>query len=151
MSHARTQIRDYVVGTALDTLRSQTADKVIHSTQFYPRTQYPFIAVHLGRESSIDESNNRPNSMKRYQRRADLMIEIGVKSATPENDLEALLILVEQRMAVDQTMGDAVTYSDMRGFDPQSVKDSETPILIARLTYEVGYRTTAADPETFLR
>lgn len=152
MSHARTQIRDYVVGTALDTLRGQTADKVIHSTQFYPRTQYPFIAAHTGNERSLDESNNRPNTAKRYKRALDLTIEIGVKtSTTPEATLDALILLVEQRMYVDQTFGDTVVYSDLRRTAIDPVRDGETPVLIARLTYEVGYRTTAADPETFLR
>lgn len=151
MTHARHQLRDYVCNTLLNAVRQKTAELTIHQTRFYPQSSFPYVSVYAHSEQARDESNNRPNSEKRYMRQLNLIIEAGVKGEDAEDAIDDLCVDIESAMQADETLGDRVVFSDLNRTIIEPIRDGESPILVARLTYQIGFRTLAADPETFLK
>jgi len=145
MSHARKQIRDYVAVTKLGTL---SGSATIYKTRQFPKSKYPFIAVYVLRERNIVENPGHLQSTKRYRRQLQVAVDVGVE--TGDDALDALCVQVEELMAADESMGGGVLACDLTATDILPVAEAEKSVQMARLTYEVTYRTEASDPETLL-
>lgn len=145
MTHARKQIRDFVAVTKLGTL---SASATIYKTRQFPKSKYPFVAVYTLRERMQVENPSYLNSDKRYRRQLQVSIDVGVE--TGDDALDALCLQVETLMAADETMGGGVISTDLTAVDILPVSEAEKAVQMARMTYEVTYRTAASDPETLL-
>lgn len=148
MSHARKQIRDYVAVTVLGSLTGSLGAGAIYKTRQHPKTKFPFIAVYTLRERNTVENPGYLNENKRYRRQLQVAIDVGVD--TSDDALDALCSSIETLMAADESMGGGVLAADLTATDILLVTDAEKPVQQARMTYEITFRTSAADPETLL-
>lgn len=150
MTHARQQLRDYVATTALGALTGQTAAGEIYRTRAYPKTEYPYISVYT-LDEAIDVENPGEFGGKRYRRFQNIAVDVGVNTNTnPDNTLDDILVLVEQRMGLDETMGGGVIATDLISVQFDNNGDGDVQLLAARMLYRIEYRTAVDDPETFL-
>lgn len=145
MAHARKQIRDYVAVTVLGGL---SPANTIYKTRQFPKTALPYIAVYTLRERFTPENAGFLNSTKRYRRQLQVAIDVGVD--TGDDALDALCLSIETLMAADESMGGGVLSADLTSTDILPVQDAEKSVQLARMTYEITYRTEASDPETLL-
>ncbi len=151
MTHARQQIRTLVASTTLTGLAGLTGSGTIYRSRTQPVTLFPSIAVYNESERLDDETQGAVNVVKRYRRFYRFTIEIAVQVATDaDNALDELCRQVETAMAADETMGGGVIATDLVTVAFARDLTGETPVHACRMTYQAEYRTTAADPETFL-
>jgi len=155
MTHARQQIRHRVTSLTLLTMAEQTGAGEVYRSRTRPITLYPSIAVTGDNEYRLDVENpgyiNADPSDKRYRRFYDLKIEVAVQTESdPDNVLDALCSQVETLMAADDNMGGGVIATDLISciFERSGAGEKQTHICV--MTYRCEFRTTAADPETFL-
>lgn len=155
MTHARQQIRSRLEVTTLVSMAASTGAGVIYRTRTRPVTLYPSIAIIGDNEITLEVENpgyiNAAVTDKRYRRFYDVKIEIAVKgNDDPDDVLDALCVTAENLIALDDSMGGGVIATDLLSVLFERDGTGEEAIHIATMTYRIEYRTTAADPETFL-
>jgi hypothetical protein len=151
MSHVRQQIRDAVVDAV--TLLN-TTDRNVFRTRVYPmdRQSLPGLCVYTSSESSEPNTIGGLKTVSAYLRTVSVNIEAYAKaSADLDNDLDDISVEVETAMAQDSTLNGLVedvvltsTEIDIMG------GDSEQPVGVLKLSYDIIYRTTLADPSAAL-
>jgi len=151
MTHARQQIRDAVVEavTYLDTTKRN-----VFRTRVYPidRQSLPGICVYTSSESIEPNTIGGLKSVSAYLRTLSVSIEAYAKASTNlDNTLDGIAVEIETAMAQDSTLNGLVedvvltsTEIDIMG------GDSEQPVGVLRLSYDIIYRTTLADPSAAL-
>lgn len=145
MTHARTQLRGYVSSVVLAPV---AAYATIFDTVRSIKPAFPYVSVFVARERSVVENPGHINAEKRYSRVVDLNVEVGVDSGV--DALDALCVHVEKAFAASDTMGGGVSAVDLIQVDFRNVQNMEKHVQIAVMIYQISFRTTAADPETFL-
>jgi len=154
MTHVRTQVRNYIVGTTLLSLRSQTEQGVIHNSRGRPVGKYPSINVHNGSERVVVENPGYVNADKVYQRFQDFVIEIAVldpDEETAAKELDTLCQLVEDAMGVDESLGGGVIATDLFTTTFNQFGTGTEALHIALLTYRCEYRTEGQNADTLIR
>lgn len=154
MTHARTTTRNYIANTILGPLKTETAAGEIYRTRGRPTYVYPAISVMNSIEQVQVENpgyiNNAPEDLI-YRRFQQYMIEIAVKgNVNPDTALDDLCELVEEAMGADPHMGGDVIATDMLGTTFTTAGQGDELVLIATLTYQCEYRTTATQVQTIL-
>lgn len=153
-AHAYTQLRKAVI-SALSSLKPKTGAGMIHSGKMYPKTNLPAATVYTSSERHNVENPAYINTDegKRYRRFLNIVIEIAVKGADEEgveDELDALQLLAEQGIYANDTMGGGVIATDLITVN-RSYSAAEEKLVVATMTYRIEFRTTAADPTTFLK
>ena len=155
MTHAYTQLRNRIAGTLLNSLASQLGPNEIYKGRTYPKTKFPCISVYTGNERlSVENPGYVNTGDQRYRRILQVTVEINVSTNDdPEGDLDALQLSVEQLIAADPFMGTppAVIATDLVRVARTANEGGERAYHTSAMVYEIDYRTTALDPETFLR
>jgi hypothetical protein len=151
MSHVREQIRDAVVSAV--TYLDLTARRVFR-TRVYPmdRESLPGLCVYTSSESIEPNTIGGLKSVSAYLRTLSVNIEAYAKASVDlDNTLDDIAVEVETAMAEDSTLNGLVedviltsTEIDIMG------GDSEQPVGVLRLSYDIIYRTTLADPSAAL-
>lgn len=151
MSHVREQIRDAVVSAV--TYLDLTARRVFR-TRVYPmdRESLPGICVYTKSETSEPNTIGGLKSVSAYLRVMSVSIEVYAKAlADLDNTLDDIAVEIEAAMANSSTLNNlakdvvlSATEIDIMG------GDSDQPVGVMRLTYDVTYRTTLADPSAAL-
>jgi ribosomal protein L3 len=151
MSHVRQQIRDEVVDAV--TLLN-TTHRNVYRTRVYPMdgNSLPGICVYTKSESSQPATIGGLSTVKTYLRSMSVAIEVYAKASTDlDNDLDDIAVEIETAMANATDLAalaeDVVLSSteiDIMG------GDSEQPVGVMRMTYDIIYRTTLADPSAAL-
>lgn len=145
MSHARQQIRE-AVETALAGITSATK----YTSRVYPLISLPAISIYTRREDADDE-NELLNTTRRYTRRLELTVEIAAEAISGVDDtVDTLAVSVEEALESDRTLGGACTDIRQLSWSMDLSGDAEKPIALARLVYEIWYRTLATDVENAL-
>jgi len=151
MSHVRQQIRDAVVDavTLLDTTHRR-----VFRTRVYPMdsASLPGICVYTQSESSTPNTIGGLKSVSAYLRTMSVAIEVYAKASVDlDNDLDDIAVEIETGMANATSLNAlaedvilASTEIDIMG------GDSEQPVGVMRLNYNIIYRTTLADPSAAL-
>lgn len=143
MKHARQTIRE-AAATALSGITTAT----IYTSRVYPMISLPVISIFANQETSESE-NELIGSPQRYSRRLILQVEVACEAVSGvDDDVDDFAAQIEAAMASDLTLGGSCTDSTLRSTAIDLDGNSETPIALARIQYEVWYRTTAEDAET---
>jgi hypothetical protein len=121
----------------------------VHRTRIYPYDALPAISVYVNQERATNENSSALNTPARYTREAELVVEVLAEAVTGVDDtVDDYVAQVEAELAADLTLDGTVTECILERTAFQSYGDGEKPVMSARLSYRVWYRTTAADPET---
>jgi hypothetical protein len=151
MSHVRQQIRDAVV-TAVTGLT--TTGTNVFKTRVYPinRAALPGLCVYAQSESSSPSTIGSLKSVSSYLRTVAIGLEVYARNTDNlDDDLDDIAVEIEQSIATDSDLNSLAedvilssTVIDIIG------GDTETPVGVMKLTYDVIYRTTLADPSAAL-
>lgn len=145
MKHARQSIREAVI-----TLLSGIAGVTLERSRVYPMVTLPVISVYANGEVSESENESMPSPL-RYSRRLQLQVDIAVEAVTGFDDtVDDYAAQVEAALAADVTLGGTATDSVLTRTTIDMDGSGDKPIAIARLQYEVWYRTTGTDPENVI-
>ena len=151
MSHVREQIRDAVVNAV--TYLDLTARRVFR-TRVYPMDSesLPGICVYTQSETSSPATIGGLTSVSTYLRVMLVNIEVYAKASVDlDNTLDDIAVEIETAMATDATLDGLVEDTVLSGTEIDIMGgDSEQPVGVMRLTYNVTYRTTLADPSAAL-
>lgn len=151
MSHVRQQIRDAVVDAVM---LLNTTHRSVYKTRVYPmdRASLPGLCVYTSSESIEPSTIGGLKSVSAYLRTLVVNVEAYAKATTDlDNVLDSIAVEVETAMANNSTLNGLVedviltsTEIDIMG------GDSEQPVGVLRLSYDIIYRTTLADPSAAL-
>ncbi len=150
--HARQQLRERIANETLDSIKALTGAGVIYKQRVYPKTKFPAIAVYTGRERYEVENpgyivGDKPKIYRRWQ---TVIVEIIVQTNTaPDDALDDLCVHVERLIGNDDSQGDAAIATDLVETTIDITGESEKQTHMARLLYEIEYRTDGNDPEIF--
>ena len=145
MKHARQKIRE-AAASALSGITTAT----IYTSRVYPMITLPVISVFANRDTSETE-NDLIGTPQRLTRRLILEVEIAAEAVTGVDDeVDDLAAQVEAAIAADTTLGGFCTDLYLQSTTITLGGDAETPAAIARLQYEIWYRTLATDAEAAL-
>lgn len=145
MKHARQKIREQV-----ETVLGGISGVTVYRSRVYPMVTLPVISVYANDEISDLENETMPSPV-RYTRRLRLSVEIAVSATTgADDDADDYAAQAEALLHADPELGGYATDSKLVGTQTELGGDQDKPIVIARLIYEVWYRTTGTDPETAL-
>lgn len=144
MKHARQLIRE-----AVETQLAGISGVTFARSRAYKVLGLPAISIYANTENSSAENLDSLNTPRRYTREVNVVVEIVVESVSGADDaVDDYAAQVEAALAADLTLNstaiDSTLYTTSIDFDGSSDK----PLVIARLSYRVWYRTTALDPET---
>ena len=145
MAHVRTQIRNRF-GAVL-TSGVSLVRKRVYKSRVYPLStaNLPAITVLTGSESSALMAMGA----KTLDRVVTIFVDCYVSVTDSfDDDVDALAVQVESAIAADFTVDGLAKTAILRSTDIDFSGESETPVGIARLTYEVRYVTTIGDVET---
>lgn len=152
--HCRQQLREHVAVDTLAPIKALTGAGVIYKSRRLPKKAFPVVGVYTGAERYEVENPGyiTGTNPKIYRRWLQLIVEIVVQTNTaPDDALDALIVHVERLLGVDDSQGDAVIATDLIATNITSGGEAEKVTEIATLTYEIEYRTTADNPEEFLK
>lgn len=145
MAHVRKQIRDRIA--ALLTSDVALVGGRVYKSRVYALTQskLPAITVYIGSE----DSSLVTVGSKTLMRTVSVSVDIYENATTSLDDnLDALAVQVEESIAADFQLNglakDAVLVSTEIDFSGES----EQPVGVARLTFNVRYVTSVEDVET---
>lgn len=151
MSHVREQIRDAVVLAV--TYLDSTARRVFRS-RVYPMDSesLPGICVYTQNESSSPYTVGGLKSVTTYLRIMSVSVEAYAKAGTDlDNTLDDIAVEIETAIATNAALNALVedvvlssTEIDIMG------GDTELPVGVLKLSYDITYRTTLADPSAAL-
>ena len=145
MAHVRKQIRDRIVAL-LDSGVALVGGRVYNS-RVYALTQskLPAITVYIGSEDSSLVTVGSKTLMRTVSVSVDIYENA---TASLDDNLDALAVQVEESIAADFQLNglakDAVLVSTEIDFSGES----EQPVGVARLTFNVRYVTSVEDVET---
>lgn len=148
MSHQRQVIREAVKAQLV--AGSTPAGSRVFETRFVPyrNVELPAIAVY-SLEEHID-AESKTTAPRELTRNLSLMIEAAVKvnpsTNNVDDDLDALCLSIEKAMDKDETFGGAASRSCLSDVDIIVSEESDRPVAVARMTYDVRYYTYAPDP-----
>jgi hypothetical protein len=144
MTHVRQSIR-----AAIQTALAGVVPGRVYKSRYYPDEVLPAIGVYTNSES-VESHADALNDPKWYSRFAQVWVEIKVAAAlNADDEVDALCASVESALAADQTLGGLSQDVEYQGAAHLSGgAGTERQVMVARLTYRVWYRTSAADPET---
>ncbi|MAB00105.1 MAG: hypothetical protein CMN87_12105 [Stappia sp.] len=147
MSHVRTQIIGAVVA-ALTGLSTTGAN--VFPQRRYPTGdgQWPCLLVYRGREVSTPDEIGRPP--REMARTLEVLVEIVATGAHAEDVIDDACVEIEQALAADVTLGGLAMETFVSGYEPAPLLPDQPrqQTGAARLTLNISYRTTDADPET---
>ena len=145
MAHSREQIRN-AAATALSAL----AGGRVYKSRVYPADVLPAIGVFTTNETARNDGFlTGAVGAKRYNRELDLVVEILAEAiADVDAEVDTLASAVETQLAADYTLGGIAVDCELFGTTVDLEGDGDVPLAVARLTFRVWYRTTAAAPDT---
>lgn len=121
----------------------------VYSSRVYPDNTLPAIGIYANAEESSAE-NDALSVPRRYTRNLDIVVEIKATAALAVDDaVDDLAAQVEALLAADRTLNSLAADTELVG-TAHSMTAGERPLMVARLTYRVWYRTNASDAETAL-
>ena len=148
MSHVRTQIRDAVADAMLSI---SGIDTRVFRTRVYPmdKASLPGICVYADSESS---ELTTIGSSASYVRTLSVQIEVYVRGSTDVDEtLDGYSVSVETKMATDSTLADLVLQTVLSSTEIDIVGgDSEKPVGVLKLSYDISYRTNQTDPTAII-
>ena len=145
MAHVRTQIRNQI-GTVLASGVALVGGRV-YKSRVYPMSQnnLPAITVLTGSETS----DLMVMGSKTLDRTTTIFVDCYVSvNDTFDDDVDAIAVQIEAAIAADFTVGGLAKTAILKSTEIDFSGESETPVGIARLTYDVRYVTTIGDVET---
>lgn len=145
MAHVRTQIRDKM-GTLLTSGVSLVSGRV-YKSRVYPlsKAKLPAITVLTGSEAS----DLMVMGSKTLDRTATIFVDCYVSVRdTFDDDVDAIAVQVEETIGSNFDLGGIAKTAILRSTEIDFTGESETPVGIARLTFDVRYVTTIGDVET---
>ena len=145
MSHARQQIRDRIITTL--TGLTTTGSKV-YNTRLYslvPNANLPCLLVYTNDEACEREYG----SPSTYKRMCVVSIEgIAEGNTSIENTLDTISGEVEDALGADPNLNGKAIEISLTSTEVEITAESEKPIGLIRLNYDVLYYTRATNSQT---
>ena len=145
MSHVRQQIRDRIITvvTGLSTTGSR-----VYNTRLYtllPADNLPALLVY-----TQSEDNERDfGSPSTYRRNCMVSIEgVAMGNTTIENTLDTIAAEVEDAIGADPTLNSKAIEISLTNTEIEFTSESEQPIGMVRLNFNVLYFTRATNSQT---
>lgn len=145
MAHVRQQIRNRIA-TLLNSGVSLVSSRV-YNTRVYPLTEanLPAITVYAGAEQSGLMTIGR----KTLMRTLTVNVDVYARATTSlDNDLDAICVQVEEAIAADFSLSGLAKTTVLSGTEIDFSGDTEQPVGVARLSFDVEYSTDIDDVET---
>ncbi len=145
MAHVRTQIRDRV-GSVLTGAVTLVSGRV-YKSRVYPLStdNLPALTVLTGSESSALMAMGA----KTLDRTVTIFVDCYVSVTDSfDDDVDALATQVEEAIAGDFDVNGLAKTAVLQSTEIDFSGESDTPVGIARLSYDVRYVTTIGDVET---
>lgn len=145
MAHVRAQIRDRI-GSVLTGGVALVGGRV-YKSRVYPLSvdNLPALTVLTGSESSA----LMVMGSKTLDRTVTIFVDCYVSVTDSfDDDVDALAVQVEEAIAGDFDVNGLAKTAVLQSTEIDFSGESETPVGIARLTYDVRYVTTIGDVET---
>lgn len=145
MSHVRQQIRE-AVGTALTGLTTTGTNVFTNRVYNLPDSKLPALVIYVK-----DETTGTVTSSS-IQRMVTLVIEGYAKAASDLDDtLDTIAAEVEAAIWQNTSVLSLGKFTDFKGTEIDFAGgETEKPVGVIRLSYEIMYFTTGDDPETAL-
>ena len=146
MAHVRKQIRDRIASVLASGVTSVSSR--VYTSRVYPMTSanLPAITVYIGSEQS---NLITIGTTKSLGRRLAINIDIYARSTSGLDDsIDAIAVEVEEAIAGDFTVNGLAKEAILSATNIEYSGEAEQPVGIARLSYDVLYHTTVADPST---
>ena len=144
MAHVRKQIRDQIAAT----LRSGVSNvrRRVFSSRVYPLTEgdLPAVSVYGGVEVSSLLNIGTRDMMRNLTMNIDAYIRV---TETFDDDIDAICVQIEEAMAGDFKVNGLAKDAILTSTEIDFSGDTEQPIGVARLTYNVRYVTAIDDAE----
>ena len=146
MKHARQVIRE-----AVETQLAGIAGVTLTRTRAYKVVDLPAISIYIDTEQSQGENKDSINKSRTYSREANLVIEVVCEAVADfDNAVDDYTAQVEAAMGGDLTLGNKAVDSTLYATTVDVDGGSDKPLVVAKISYRVWYRTTALDPENNL-
>ena len=145
MAHVRQQIRNQI-GTTL-TNGVPLVSQRVYKSRVYPLTsaKLPAITVLTGSETS----GLMVMGAKTLDRTVSIFVDCYVSvNDTFDDDVDAIAVQVEEAIAADFNVGGLAKTAVLQSTEIDFSGDGESPVGVARLTYDVRYVTNIEDVET---
>lgn len=145
MAHVRQQIRDRIASVLTSNVALVSGR--VYQSRVYPLTEakLPAVTVYTGAEAS----GLQTLGVKTMMRVAQISVDIYAKAtANLDDDLDAIAVQIEEAIANDFTVNGIAKDAVLTSTDIDFSGDTEQPVGMARLTYEVRYITSIDDVET---
>lgn len=144
MAHVRKQIRDRISST----LSSGVAlvSSRVYPSRVYPLTEanLPAVTVYSGVETSSLLNMSNKDMIRNVTVNVDAYVRI---TDTFDDDIDAICVQIEAAMAGDFTVNNLAKDAILTSTEIDFSGDTEQPIGVARLTYNVRYVTAIDDAE----
>lgn len=145
MAHVRQQIRSQFksilsAGVSLVSAR-------VYGSRVYPLTEasLPAITVYAGGETSALQTMGQ----KTLTRSLSVNVDIYAKATSDlDDDIDAICVQVEESIAAQYTLNGLSKNTVLSSTDIDFSGDTEQPVGVARLTFDVLYHTDIDDAET---
>ena len=145
MSHVRSQIRSQfktilTAGVALVSSR-------VYGSRVYPLTEanLPAITVYAGGETSSLQTVG----LKTLSRSLSVNVDVYVRAtADLDDDLDAICVQVEEAIAAQYSLNGLSKNTVLSSTEIEFSGDTEQPVGVARLTFDVLYVTSIENAET---
>jgi hypothetical protein len=147
MKHPRTLIREAVAARLIDALpkvdaRITPARISIHRSTPLFAGKLPAVLIYTRDERIEDQPNADPGL--RY-RKLELSVEIIASGDAAAEEADVLAQAVEATLDADETLGLLVEGTRLTRTEVDQGGDGDTPVLAARLSFEVSYWTRVVE------
>lgn len=145
MSHVRAQIRSQF--KAILTGGVSLVSSRVYGSRVYPLTEanLPAITIYAGGETS----GLQTAGLKTLMRSLSVNVDVYVRATENlDDDLDAICVQVEEAIADEYTLNGLSKNTVLSSTEIEFSGDTEQPVGVARLTFDVLYVTSIENAET---
>lgn len=145
MAHVRKQIRDAVKATL--TSGVPLVQRRVYASRVHPLSQakLPCVLVYTASEASNLMTMGQRTIMRELSMSVDIYVSM---NDTFDDDVDAICVEIEEAIAANRDLGGVSKETILVATEIDFDGDTENPVGVARLTYNVQYVTTIGDVET---
>ena len=147
MTHARSQIRKYIISLLND---STVAGSNVFEARIYglDNIELPAILVFTNEENIQEYSIGHPRNLLRQ---LNVVIEIYAKASGNIDDvIDNLCMQIEQLLGSDNNLGGMVKDMILSSVSVSHSAEAERPLATATLNYQIIYSTKEHQPEAII-
>lgn len=145
MAHVRKQIRDAVKATLISGV--PLVQRRVYASRVHPLSQakLPCVLVYTASEASNLMTMGQRTILRELSMSVDIYVSM---NDTFDDDVDAICVQIEEAIAANRDFGGVAKETILVATEIDFDGDTENPVGVARLTYNVQYVTTIGDVET---